>query len=261
MTVDHAVKQAAVVEPGLRPVAGISSNRDFMKLWAGETVSLVGTQITQFALPLVAILTLQASVFQVGVLAACRNVPVVLVSLFAGVWLDRCRRRPVLIACSLANAFLIGLIPVASVLGLLSMNLLYLVCVLSGAVSVTFDVGVLSYVPSLVGRQHLADSNSRMQSSMSFAMVAGPGIAGVVEDSDADHRITCMARQGAPSSASSPRVASLSSFVGQIYAGGGVRSAIGNRSGIDLGRVAVCVHEEATLLFRRLEPACDAHSE
>lgn len=180
MTVDHAVKQTAVNEPVQHPRAGISGNRDFMKLWAGETVSLIGTQITQFALPLVAILTLQASVFQVGVLNACRNIPVVLVSLFAGVWLDRCRRRPVLIACSLANAFLIGLIPVTSALGLLSMNLLYLVCILAGAVSVTFDVGVLSYVPSLVGRQHLADSNSRMQSSMSLAMVAGPGIAGVV---------------------------------------------------------------------------------
>lgn len=151
-----------------------------MKLWAGETVSLVGTQVTQFALPLVAILTLQASVFQVGVLNACRNIPVVLVSLFAGVWLDRRRRRPVLIACSLGNAFLIGTIPVASALGLLSMNLLYLICVLAGAVSVIFDVGVLSYVPSLVGRQHVAESNSRMQSSMSLAMVAGPGIAGVL---------------------------------------------------------------------------------
>jgi MFS family permease len=180
MTVDHAVKQAAVVEPGLRPVAGISSNRDFMKLWAGETVSLIGTQITQFALPLVALLTLQASVFQVGILNACRNIPVVLVSLFAGVWLDRRRRRPVLIACSLGNAFLIGIIPVASALGVLSMSLLYLICILVGALSVTFDVGVLSYVPSLVGRRHLADSNSRMQSSMSLAMVAGPGIAGVV---------------------------------------------------------------------------------
>jgi MFS family permease len=180
MTVDHAVKQAAAKQARLRPRAGISSNRDFMKLWAGETVSLVGTQITQFALPLVALLTLHASVFQVGVLAACQKIPVVLVSLFAGVWLDRRRRRPVLIACSLINAVLTGTIPVASALGLLSMNLLYLICLLSGAASIIFDVGVLSYVPSLVGRKHLADSNSRMQSSTSFAMVAGPGIAGVV---------------------------------------------------------------------------------
>src|SRR6185369_10801866 len=87
------------------------------------------------------------------------------------------------------------------------------------------------------------------------------GVAGVVEDSNADHRITCVARQGAPSSASSPRVAALSSFTGEIHAGGGVYGASGDWSGVDLGRVAVCVHEDATLLFRRLEPACDAHSE
>src|SRR6185437_5227864 len=180
MTVDQGDGQAAAGAQTKSPGSRLSSNRDFMKLWAGETVSLVGTQITQFALPLVALLTLQASVFQVGLLNACRNIPVVLVSLFAGVWLDRCRRRPVLIACSLTNALLIGTIPFASSMGVLSMGMLYLVCILAGAVSVTFDVGVLSYVPSLVGRRHLAESNSRMQSSMSVAMVAGPGIAGVL---------------------------------------------------------------------------------
>lgn len=160
--------------------ARIMDNHDFVKLWAGETVSLIGTQVTQFALPLVAILTLRASVFQVGLLNACRNIPVVLVSLFAGVWLDRRRRRPVLVACSLGNAVLIGIIPLASVLGFLSMNLLYLICVCVGVLSVIFDVGVLSYVPTLVGRAHLADSNSRIQSSTSLAMVAGPGMAGLL---------------------------------------------------------------------------------
>src|SRR4051812_34067133 len=117
MAVDHVVTQAAAGAQSLPERPGITSNRDFVKLWAGETISLIGTQITQFALPLVALLTLRASVFQVGLLNACRNIPVVVVSLFAGVWLDRCRRRPVLIACSLGNAFLIGAIPVASALG------------------------------------------------------------------------------------------------------------------------------------------------
>src|SRR3954453_22752419 len=89
-----------------RPAASLWRNRDFVRLWAGETVSLIGTQITQFTLPLVAILTLGASVFEVGVLNAWRYAPVVVVSLFAGAWLDRRRRRPVLIACSLGNAVL-----------------------------------------------------------------------------------------------------------------------------------------------------------
>lgn len=158
----------------------IWSNHDFVKLWSGETVSLIGTQITQFALPLVAILTLHAGVLQVGLLNACRTAPIVVVSLLAGVWLDRRRRRPVLIACSLGNALLIGLVPLSYACGLLSIGLLYVVCLGVGVLSVVFDVGVLSYVPNLVERRHLADSNAKIQTSTSLAMVAGPGIAGAL---------------------------------------------------------------------------------
>lgn len=169
---------AAPAEP--QPESGLWANHDFVKLWSGETVSLVGTQVTQFALPLVAILTLGASVFQVGLLNACRYAPVVLVSLLAGVWLDRRRRRPVLIACSLGNAVLIGLIPLSYGLGVLSIGLLYVVCLLVGTLTVVFDVGVLSYVPTLVERRHLADSNGQIQTSTSLAGIAGPGLAGLL---------------------------------------------------------------------------------
>ena len=158
----------------------IWTDRDFVRLWAGETVSLIGTQITQFTLPLVAVLTLHTSVFQVGLLNACRTLPVVGVSLFAGVWLDRRRRRPILIACSLGNAVLIGLVPISYGLGLLSIGLLYLICLGTGALSVVFDIGVLSYLPTLVERRHLADSNSKMQASISLSLVAGPGLAGAL---------------------------------------------------------------------------------
>jgi MFS family permease len=158
----------------------IWTDRDFVKLWSGETVSLIGTQITQFTLPLVAILTLHTSVFQVGLLNACRTAPVVGVSLFAGVWLDRRRRRPILIACSLGSAVLIALIPITDALGLLTIGLLYLICLAVGVLSVVFDIGVLSYLPTLVERRHLADSNSKMQASMSLSLVAGPGLAGAL---------------------------------------------------------------------------------
>jgi MFS family permease len=158
----------------------IMRNHDFVKVWAGESVSLIGTQITIFALPLVAILTLHATVFQVGLLNMSRNIPIVVCSLLAGVWLDRRRRRPILIACSLGNAVLIGLVPLSSAAGFLSMGLLYAVTLLVGVLSVMFDVGVLTYMPHLVGRKHLAASNSRIQASTSFAMVAGPGIAGAL---------------------------------------------------------------------------------
>jgi MFS family permease len=155
-------------------------SRDFAKLWAGETISEIGTQVTLFALPLVAILTLKATVFEVGVLNALRFVPVIVVAVLAGVWLDRWRRRPALIACSAASAVLIGLIPLAQVTGVLSLGLLYAVTLLVGTLSVCFDVGALSYVPHLVGRQHLIDANGKLQASAAFAGITGPGLAGLL---------------------------------------------------------------------------------
>ncbi len=172
---------AAAGAPAPRePGGSVLANTDFVKLWAGETVSLLGTQITQLAMPLVAVLTLRATVFEVGVLNALRLVPVLLVSLLAGVWLDRRRRRPVLIACALGNAVLIGLVPLASVAGLLSIGLLYLVTALVGLLNMTFDIGALSYVPNLVDGRHLTAANSRLQASEAIAGIAGPGLAGLL---------------------------------------------------------------------------------
>lgn len=173
-----APEQAAA---GGRPVRlGVFSNADFARLWAGESVSLIGTQVTQFTMPLVAVLSLRASVTEVGVLNALRFVPVLLLSLLAGVWLDRRRRRPVLICCAFASAAVIGLVPLSSAAGFLSIGLLYAVATVTGLLSMTFDVGALSYVPSLVGREHLAEANGRIQASTAFAGVAGPGLAGLL---------------------------------------------------------------------------------
>ena len=160
--------------------SGAFANRDFVRLWAGESVSLIGTQVTRFTMPLVAVLTLKASVTEVGVLNALQFVPVLTLSLLAGVWLDRRRRRPVLIVCALGNALLIGVIPMATATGLLSIGLLYVVVTLAGLLSMTFDVGALSYLPDLVGRDLLADANGKMQASAAFAGVAGPSLAGVL---------------------------------------------------------------------------------
>lgn len=180
MASDQAVAAATDAGAPAKSRDSVLANRDFVKLWAGETVSLIGTQVTQFAMPLVAILTLNATVFEVGVLNALRFVPVVLLSLFAGVWLDRRRRRPVLIACSLCNAVLIGLVPLGSVTGLLSIGLLYVVTTLVGTLSMVFDVGALSYVPNLVEREHLLEGNGKLQASSSVAGIAGPGLAGLL---------------------------------------------------------------------------------
>jgi MFS-type transporter involved in bile tolerance (Atg22 family) len=177
MAAEQAVEATA---PENAEGGGALINPDFAKLWTGETVSQIGSQVTQFALPLVAILTLKATVFEVGVLNALRFVPVIVVAILAGVVLDRRRRRPLLIACSLASAVIIGLIPLAQLTGVLSLGLLYAVALLAGTLSVCFDVGALSYVPYLVGRSRLADANSKLQASIAFAGIAGPGLAGLL---------------------------------------------------------------------------------
>jgi MFS family permease len=179
MTSDPALKDAEGAQaPEVRD--DVLKNPDFVKLWAGETISLFGTQVTQLALPLVAILTLGATAFEVGVLNASRYAPIAVVTLFAGVWLDRRRRRPILIGSNLGRAFLIGLIPLAGVLGVLSMEMLYVICIVLGTLTVIFDVGVMSYVPGLVERRHLADGNSKLQASFSASLVAGPGLGGLL---------------------------------------------------------------------------------
>ena len=170
----------AAPRPSGSPGDGVLANRDFLRLWAGESVSLIGTQVTQFTMPLVALLTLNASVLEVGVLNALRYLPVLAISLFAGVWLDRRKRRPVLITCALGNALLIGLVPIGAVTGLLSIGLLCVVVTLAGALSVIYDVGSLAYVPFLVERRHLAESNSKLQASFAVSGIAGPGLAGLL---------------------------------------------------------------------------------
>ena len=155
-------------------------NTDFVKVWTGETISLIGSQITQLALPLVAIYTLQASAFDVGLLNASRFLPVVIISLFAGVWLDRRRRRPILISSNLGRAALTALIPISNAVGLLSIWLLCVLCLMIGVLTVIFDVGLLSYIPGLVERRHLTEANSKLQTSWSLAGIVGPGLGGLL---------------------------------------------------------------------------------
>ncbi len=177
MVSDPVAQTAANAAPASR-ARGILGNRDFARLFAGETISQIGSQITQFTMPLVAIITLNATAFQVGILNALKFVPVIIVGIFAGVWLDRRRRRPIMIMCALGNVVLIGLVPVSSVAGFLSIGLLYVVITLAGTLTVIFDVGALSYVPFLVEREHLTESNSKLQASVAFAGIAGPGSPG-----------------------------------------------------------------------------------
>jgi hypothetical protein len=159
---------------------GLWGHRDFRKLWAGETVSLFGSEVSELALPLVAVLVLDADAGQMGLLAAARFAPFLMVTLPAGAWVDRRRRRPVLISSNLGRALLVGLVPLLAGLGLLRMGHLYAVAFAVGALTVLFDVAYQSYLPSLVKREQLVEGNSKLQASASAARVGGPGLGGLL---------------------------------------------------------------------------------
>lgn len=155
-------------------------NPDFLKFWAAHAISQVGTQVTALALPLLAAVTLGASSFEVGLLAAAGWLPFLLAGLPAGVWADRVRRRPLLIATDLGRAVLLSIIPLAAWQGWLSMPVLYAVALSAGTFTVFFDVAYLSYVPTLVGRDDLVSANGKIESTASAAQILGPGLGGVL---------------------------------------------------------------------------------
>jgi MFS family permease len=147
---------------------------DCLRLFAAQSVSLFGSEISVIALPLTAVLMLGAGPAQMGVLAAAEKVPYVLVGLFAGVWVDRLRCRSVLVAADFGRAVLLGSIPLAAAFGVLHMEHLLLVALLAGILTVFFDVAYQSYLPELVDRSQLADGNGKLEASKSIAEMAGP---------------------------------------------------------------------------------------
>jgi MFS family permease len=172
---DHPVDEAPPARP---PAESLWRHRDFMKLWSAQTVSQFGSQVTLLALPLTAILVLRASAFQVGLLGTVEFLPFILIGLPAGVWVDRLRRRPFLIFGDVGRAVALGSIPVAYGLDVLTMGQLYVVAFVSGVLTVFFDVAYQSYLPSLVGREHLVEGNGKLEISRSAAQIGGPGLAG-----------------------------------------------------------------------------------
>jgi len=132
------------------------------------------------AIPLIAVLMLGATPGQMGILTAVTRAPFLLIGLFAGVWVDRLPRRPILITGDLGRAIVLLSIPLAAVLGSLSMLHLYTVGVLVGILTVFFDVAYQAYLPALVHRGQLVEGNSKLEATRSLAGLAGPGVAGVV---------------------------------------------------------------------------------
>jgi MFS family permease len=159
---------------------GLAGDRDFFKLWVGETISDFGDQITLLAIPLTAVIVLKASALEMGLLAAAGTLPTALFSLVAGVWVDRLPRRRILIVADLGRAIALATVPVAFAFGALGLPLLYVVAFATGTLSVFFVVAYQAYIPTLVGRERLVDANGKMSASASLAQLAGPGVAGLL---------------------------------------------------------------------------------
>jgi MFS family permease len=162
--------------PSRRPA--LWGNPDFLKLWTAQAISEIGSRITREGIPLTALLVLHAGAVQMGLLNALGGVAVLVFGLSAGVWIDRLRRRPVMIAADLGRAAVLASIPVAAFAGSLALGQLYVVAALAGVMTIFFDVADESYLPAVVAGDRLLEANSKLTLSSTIAEIVGPGITG-----------------------------------------------------------------------------------
>ena len=162
------------------PTTGLWQDRGFLNLWAAQTVSAFGSRITRTALPIVAILTIDATPTEIGLLSALSVAPAVLVGVLLGGWIDRSPKRAILIGTDLIRGGLLLTIPLAAWFNLLIIEQLYLVTAVVGALSVAFEIAHHAYLPALVGRGQLVEGNTKLEATDAVAEVGGPSLAGVL---------------------------------------------------------------------------------
>ncbi|MEV5599621.1 MFS transporter [Streptomyces sp. NPDC052496] len=155
-------------------------HRDFRLLWCGETAGKFGASVTGVAMPLVAVSTLHAGTFEVGLLSAASWLPWLVIGLPVGAWVDRLRRRPVMLAAAAVSALLFAGVPVAAWCGLLSTGLLLAVALLTGTATVFFQTACTAYLPSILVPDDQAEGNAKLHGSASAAQVAGLGSGGLI---------------------------------------------------------------------------------
>ncbi|MEV7185969.1 MFS transporter [Kitasatospora sp. NPDC093102] len=158
--------------------ARLLGHRDFRLLLTGAAAAQTGSQVTLVALPLVAVMVLDATPFQVGLLTAAETAAFLLVGLPAGAWLDRMRKLPVLIRADVVRCLAVGSIPPAAAFGVLTMPQLYLVALVTGVATVFFDVAHQSFLPAVLPREQLIGGNGALETVRSSAQIAGPGLGG-----------------------------------------------------------------------------------
>jgi MFS family permease len=161
-----------------RPRGGLWAHGDFLKLWTGQSISELGSQVSQLAIPWLAAFGLRASPLEFSLLGVLGFLPFICFALPAGVWVDRLRRRRILIVGDSARAVLLALIPILWAAGALGIWHLLVLQFAIGVFTVFFDVAYQSYLPALVEREHLVEGNSKLQLTVSVAQVAGPSMSG-----------------------------------------------------------------------------------
>lgn len=157
---------------------GLWRHPDFVRLWAGQTVSVFGSLTTRIALPFTAVVYLDARPFQIALVTAADVIAGICFGLFAGVWVDRLRRRPMMIAADIGRAVIVSSVPAAAVFGTLHIEQLYVVAFLAGILTTFFDVAYQSYLPTLVSADELVEGNSKLAASASVAEFGAFGTAG-----------------------------------------------------------------------------------
>lgn len=155
-------------------------NPSFRRLWLGQSVSLIGSQVAQLALPLIAVVQLHASVASIGLLSLVGFLPFVLLSVPVGSWADRWPRRPVLVVTNLARAALIAGVALLAASGRLRLADLFVLSAVSGALGLLFIVSFRASIPELVGTDQLVAAESRLAGSQTVASIAGPGLGGLL---------------------------------------------------------------------------------
>lgn len=153
-------------------------NGDFRRLWGAASISAFGSHITSTALPFTAILVLDASPADIGALRVAELLPAFLIGLVAGAWVDRLRRRRIMVVADLGRALLLLTIPLAAFAGLLGFGQLYAITALVSVLSVFFDIAYQSFLPSVVANDELIEANSKLSASRSVAEGAGFSVAG-----------------------------------------------------------------------------------
>ncbi|GAA1597654.1 MFS transporter [Kribbella sancticallisti] len=155
-------------------------HRDFRWLWVGETVSRFGSAVSTVALPLIAVSVLQATTFEVGLLSAAAWLPWLLIGLPVGAWVDRLPRRPIMQLATAGSLLSFGSIPLADQLGLLTIELLLAIAVLTGTAAVFFQTAYTAYLPELLEPADQAEGNAKLHGSASAAQIAGVGCGGLI---------------------------------------------------------------------------------